>query len=372
MSEQIYISSIGNIKPGSGLRVLRQTADGRFAAGWGGVEHIVETGDGKVEFISFTGSATDNSAASAADNSAASATDNSAAGAADNSAAGAVGATAADTTHTLACVKSAVAFPTYYPVYPLLRDPPIEAVLMDLDGTTVRSESFWIWIIQLSVQSLLGNPRFELENADMPYVSGHSVSEHLQYCIDKYCPGRPLELARTHYFEHTHREMRDISEGRGRVGAFTPSPGIKDFLTELKSMGIKLGLVTSGLYEKAWPEILSAFETLGMGDPNEFYDAIISAGFPLRKGSVGTLGELSPKPHPWLYSETAIVGLGIPFERRGHVVGIEDSGAGICAIRLAGYTPIGISGGNIIESGAKPLCEFYEVSFDDIMKKIKT
>ena len=27
--------------------------------------------------------------------------------------------------------------------------------------------------------------------------------------------------------------------------------------------------------------------------------AIITAGFPLRKGEVGTLGELSPKPHPW-------------------------------------------------------------------------
>ena len=111
-------------------------------------------------------------------------------------------------------------------------------------------------------------------------------------------------------------------------------------------MGIKIGLVTSGLYEKAWPEILSAFKTLGMGDPKDFYDAIISAGFPLRKGSVGTLGELSPKPHPWLYSETSIVGLGEAFADRSRVVGIEDSGAGACSVRLAGYSTIGIAGGN--------------------------
>jgi len=53
--------------------------------------------------------------------------------------------------------------------------------------------------------------------------------------------------------------------GRGRVGAFTPVDGLKEFLFELKSMDIKIGLVTSGLFEKAWPEILSAFRTLNSG-----------------------------------------------------------------------------------------------------------
>ena len=52
-------------------------------------------------------------------------------------------------------------------------------------------------------------------------------------------------------------------------------------------MGIKLGLVTSGLYEKAYPEILDAFKTLNMGDPAEFYDTIITAGHALRKGGGG-------------------------------------------------------------------------------------
>ena len=32
-----------------------------------------------------------------------------------------------------------------------------------------------------------------LKKEDLPYVSGHSVSEHLQYCIDKYCPSKSLE-----------------------------------------------------------------------------------------------------------------------------------------------------------------------------------
>ncbi len=77
------------------------------------------------------------------------------------------------------------------------------------------------------------------------------------------------------------------------------------------------------------------FRTLDMGEPTDFYDAIISAGYPLRKGSVGTLGELSPKPHPWLYAETCAVGLGINFDERNSVIAIEDSGAGVCSARIA-------------------------------------
>lgn len=307
---------------------LGKCTDGNFEAGRDGITSIFATGDRKVEFIFFKD-------------------------------------------HVVAYVNSALGYPAYYPVGRVKKEKPIKAVLMDLDGTSVRSEAFWIWIIQLSIASLLGNPKFELEEADLPYVSGHSVSEHLKYCVHKYCPDKTVEEARKYYFQHTQHQMREIMEGRGRANAFTPSPGLKEFLLEIKAMGIKIGLVTSGLYEKAWPEILSAFKTLDMGDPKDFYDAIISAGFPLRKGEVGTLGELSPKPHPWLYSETCRVGLGIPPEQSSHVVGIEDSGAGVCAIRLAGFSVIGFAGGNIVESGTKGLCENYCTTFEDVLKVLK-
>jgi beta-phosphoglucomutase-like phosphatase (HAD superfamily) len=180
-----------------------------------------------------------------------------------------------------------------------------------------------------------------------------------------------LEEARNYYFYHTHDEMDKIMKGIGRKGAFTPANGIKEFLYELKAMNIKIGLVTSGLFEKAYPEILSAFQALGMGEPKDFYDCIITAGYPLSKGMTGTLGELSPKPHPWLYSEAGRVGLGIPFTERNAVVGIEDSGAGVCSVRLAGYPSIGISGGNIEQSGTKGLCNYYCNSFEEILKVIK-
>lgn len=322
--EKITVPGLGVVSPDSGFVVLDKCSDGYYKLGTDGVKLILSTGDRKVEFITFED-------------------------------------------RTIAYVKSTMGYPAYYPVHPVAYKQPVKAVLMDLDGTTVRSEDFWIWIIEKTCQSLLGNNKFLLSDEDIPYVSGHSVSEHLKYCVNKYCPEESVEKARKFYFQHTHHEMDEISKGRGKRGAFTPTKGIKNFLMSLKERGIKIGLVTSGLYEKAYPEILSAFDTLGMGDPKDFYDAIITAGFPLRKGEAGTLGELSPKPHPWLYSETARVGLGIAFEDRNSVIGIEDSGAGICSIRLAGFPAIGIGGGNIKESGTIGLCNYYCETFDEIM-----
>jgi len=328
MTDSITIPDLGTFSPRDGLIPLEESGEGDFRVGADGVVSVAATGDRKVEFIAFEH-------------------------------------------HTIAYVKSALGYPAYYPVHPVKVEKPVQAVLMDLDGTSVRSEEFWIWIIQQSTASLLGKPDFQLDPEDFPYVSGHSVSEHLQYCIDKYCPGKSLRDARKYYFEHTHREMKEILEGRGRPGAFRPAPGVKEFLLKLKETGVKIGLVTSGLYEKAWPEIVSAFRALDMGDPTDFYDAIVTAGFPLRKGTAGTLGELSPKPHPWLYAEVARVGLGIGFDQRHHVVGIEDSGAGVCSIRLAGFSVIGMSGGNIVESGTKALCDHYCESFDEVLRIIR-
>lgn len=327
--EHMDFPKLGSTAQSLGLDVLQQTSDGRFVVGRSEVQAVAATGDGKVEFIGFEQS-------------------------------------------SMALVNSSMGYPAYYPVYSVVEERPLTAVLMDLDGTTVHSEEFWIWIIQMSIASLLGDSKFELEDVDFPYVSGHSVSEHLQYCVGKYCPERSVEAARAFYFEHTHREMQLILEGKGRPGAFRPSPGIKDFLLELKAMGIKLGLVTSGLYEKAYPEILDAFKTLKMGDPAEFYDTIITAGHALRKGEAGTLGELSPKPHPWLYAEAFRVGLGMGYDERHSAIGIEDSGAGVASIRLAGMQAWGIGGGNIDQSGTRGLCSQYSEDFESLLSLIKS
>ena len=132
-----HIPDLGIFDENSGLKSLSRCSDGNFEVGVNGVEGIFTTGDGKVEFICW-----------------------------------------AD--HTLAYVLSALGDPAYYPVKPVKPEGPIKAVLMDLDGTCVRSESFWIWIIEQTTASMLGDPDFKLAKEDEPFVSGHSVSEHLQ------------------------------------------------------------------------------------------------------------------------------------------------------------------------------------------------
>jgi beta-phosphoglucomutase-like phosphatase (HAD superfamily) len=319
----VTLSGLGTLDTGA-LAALDATSDGRFRTGEDGVTHILAPRDGRVEFVAFE-------------------------------------------RHMLAHVRSLLGSGAYYPVHPVHLEHPVRAVLMDLDGTTVHSEAFWVWMIEKTTASLLDNPRFSLEDADLPFVAGYSVSEHLRYCIGKYCPDRTLEDARRFYFAHAHHELAEVLEGRGRADAFQPARGVKEFLLALKARGVRIAVVTSGLHEKAWPELVAAFRAMGLGDPRRFYDAIITAGFPLRDGEPGTMGELAPKPHPWLYSEACRVGLGVPFEDRHHVIGIEDSGAGVCAIRLAGFTTVGMAGGNIPASGTRPLCQHYCESFADVL-----
>ena len=154
--------------------------------------------------------------------------------------------------------------------------------------------------------------------------------------------------------------------GRGKVDAFKPAPGLKKFLLELKERNIKIALVTSGLYEKAWPVIVSVFRNLNMGNPEDFYDTIITGGNIVKKGKTGNLSELPLKPHPWLYAEAARIGLGMTGPQS--IVGIEDSSAGVLSVALAGFIPIGIASGNIEKAGLKPILHSYENSLEDILK----
>lgn len=306
----MYLNGIGMLEPAEqrSLLSLNESENGLFVCGNEGVKGVYSTLDKKVQLIEFE-------------------------------------------RKTLAYVKSSVGHPAMYELKQPSYQMPAQAVLMDLDGTSVHSESFWIWIIERVTAHLRNEPQFRFEAEDLPFVSGYSVTEHLSYCIRKYAPKALLKEAVDLYFQITEYEMDEIMKGRGRPGAFTPAPDLKEFLYTLKQSGIKIGLVTSGLYQKAWPEILNAFTTLDMGDPTQFYDAIVTAGTSIRKGQAGTLGELEAKPHPWLYAEAGAA-LGVTDKDR--IVGIEDSAAGVMSIRLAGYAAYGVSGGNLTQSGMLP------------------
>ena len=172
-------------------------------------------------------------------------------------------------------------YPAYYPVHPVEIHRPIKAVLMDLDGTSVRSEQFWMGIIEQTVASLLGDDGFQLADEDAPYVSGHSVSEHLQYCMGKYCPERTVEEARADSTSSIlDARLQEIAEGRGRIDAFVPAPGLKQFLLEMKSRDSLLGWSVPGYMRRPIPAICAAFQTMDLGRPEDYYDIIITAGYP--------------------------------------------------------------------------------------------
>ena len=240
---------------------------------------------------------------------------------------------------------------------------PIQAVLMDLDGTTVISEEFWIYLIEKTVKQI-SSPDFRLSEEDTPFVSGFSTAEHLEYCLNKYKIPKTVNEALEVYHKTARFELNEIMEGRGNADAFKPRAGLKEFLDSLKKAGIKIGLATSGLDYKAIPEILSAFRVLDMGDPIEFYDAIITGGRRKGEGEYGTIGEMAVKPHPWIYSEL-IGGLNVD---KKHAIVIEDSSAGLLSGRLAGMNVIGFNDGNLIQSGLHEECIAMVDTFEDIMQ----
>lgn len=268
----------------------------------------------------------------------------------------------------LMCTISQCGVTATYPMEKGCYQAPAKYILMDLDGTTVQSEEFWIWLIEKTAQELMDNPNFTLTDEDIPYVSGFSTMEHLDYCLKKYNIPKTILEANATYHKIAERELNEILEGRGNVAAFHPRKGLKEFLLAVKERGIKIGLVTSGLDYKAIPEILSVFRLLDMGDPKDFYDGIITGGKRKTKGLYGTIGELAVKPHPWVYAELA-VGLGV--SDKSQVVVLEDSSAGLISGRLAGFDVIGFNDGNILASGMAEQAYAMVDTFDEVLKLLE-
>lgn len=231
---------------------------------------------------------------------------------------------------------------------------PAKAILMDLDGTTLTSEDFWVFVIEQTMQKLLGDGKFSLEESDIPFVSGFTTVDHLNYCLNKYMPEEDINSAIECYHKIAEFQLEEIMQGRGRIDAFKPAEGLKEFLTEVKRRKIKIGLATSGLDYKAIPEIVAAFRALNMGDPRNYYDAIITGGRRKDVGDYGTLGEVASKPHPWIYTELAYLGLKVTDPTT--VIGIEDSAAGVLSLRFSGFPVVGLNSGNITQSGLDCLC----------------
>ncbi|MDI9484068.1 MAG: HAD family phosphatase [Bacillota bacterium] len=261
----------------------------------------------------------------------------------------------------VARISSPPDLPVVYPVRETHFSGPAKAVLMDLDGTTILSEEYWISAIEDTVRLLLQDENFAFSEEDLPHVAGYSTREHLEYCLEKYQIDATINDALQLNADVMQERFRELERNPGSP-LLKPSPGLREFLLTLKESRVKIGLVTSASERKALLEIRSVFSQIGLGDPLEFYDTIITAGSFGCEKACSTLGSLASKPHPWLYLEAARTGLGFADQDRDRIIGIEDSAAGVISLKLAGFAAIGMKDGNIASSGLRPLlhaeCEF--------------
>lgn len=296
--------------------------NGLFRAGENGVREIVSTKDGKIHFVDYAGK-------------------------------------------TLCVIESCSGQNAVYPLFSARLTSSPEYVIMDLDGTSVESEEFWVECIRKTVGELIGeNVAFTAE--DIPFVSGHTTAEHLDYALKKYGGVKVASNASEKYLEVSRKELERALNTDSGEDKIRPSDGLKDFLLTLKNRGVKIGLASSGLFYKAIPEIETAFAAMKLGDPLKFYDSIITGGVEKEKGKYSTLGELAAKPHPWLYKELVVNGLNCVDPENAVV--IEDSASGVLAARLAGYAVIGLTTGNIDASGLAELCSARADSLNTALK----
>jgi beta-phosphoglucomutase-like phosphatase (HAD superfamily) len=305
----VYLPGIGAAELGRAGGLVLRPVSGPFMAGLDGVVTIAGLDDGSVDFIAYDEG-------------------------------------------TLAAIHGPPAPTALYSVPPV--EPPaldsLKAVFMDLDGTTVLSEPFWIGLIEETLREIMADRRFALEECDLPFLSGRPIAAHLTYALRKYCPDRSLAEARDIHTRLSAEALAALLDGTGNLAAMQPHPGLKEFLLAMRARCIPVALVTSGTAEKAWPELVAVFRGMGLGNPYEMYAAIVCAGQTISPGRLGTLGVLAAKPHPWLYSEAAMA-LGLEGEDLRQCLGIEDTPTGAIALRLAGLPVVGAAGDAIARSG---------------------
>ena len=265
-------------------------------------------------------------------------------------------------------------FPSFA-MLPARIEAPIKGGLLDLAGTCVKSEAFWIAVILEAVNRMrnrLGMPPVAaFDRSELPHISGRTVPEHLLYCIQHYCPRAALGELQDLYTDIAEEYMQKLNAGELDIDAFEPAEGLKELLLMLKENGIKIGIVTSGLYYKAWPELKQAMDKLGLGEPTEFFDAVLTSGTLAKKGGAcGTMGNAIAKPWPNIYFEAAQV-IGFTMDEREHYVGVGDSGSDAGSLRLMGTPFIGVAHGNIEQGGTKCMCTDFAGSLAEVKELLE-
>ncbi len=109
----------------------------------------------------------------------------------------------------------------------------IEAVLMDMDGTTTTTEELCIHSLEYAVRQISGleKPRDWAgldRNEDYPHIIGNSTTKHVEYLISKYgSKAKPDSLKKSFLFAALwtlvySRDMNRINEVKANIKKFLP------------------------------------------------------------------------------------------------------------------------------------------------------
>lgn len=185
----------------------------------------------------------------------------------------------------------------------MLKLPPFQAILFDMDGVLLDSEPFWR-IAEIEVFRALGK---EFTEEDCVETMGLRIDEVVAYRV----PDADQEKTVNEILD---RMVEMVSE-RG-----VPLPGVRETLARLSELKIPLGLATSSNYRL----LHATLNSLGLQDA---FQIVHSAE-----------DEEYGKPHPGVYI-TAAQKLGF---KPKHCLAIEDSLNGVISAKAAQMSVIAI------------------------------
>ncbi|MDL2247937.1 HAD family phosphatase [Bacteroides sp. OttesenSCG-928-J23] len=200
----------------------------------------------------------------------------------------------------------------------------LKAVIFDMDGVLIDSEILYLHALQRYLQ----DQGVTLAWRDLTWVVGMKLEDISAHIVKKYA----LNLTAEEVSRGQERYCDDLYQADLAV-----MEGLEDFLTELKSHGVKTAVASSSI-KRDVDTVLRRF------DLKQYFDAVVA----------GDMVERS-KPAPDIFLRAAQLLKALPEE----CAVIEDSVSGIAAGKSAGMFVVGFKGSVVKQNTSAADMEVY-------------